>query len=221
MTAAITDRLLMLCGVLAPAVYVGTVVLGGGLQPGYSHISQPVSDLIAVGAPHKSLLDALFVLYNLLAILFAIGLIRRVRSNRSVAGAGAGTCGSLVLMAQGLFGLLTLEFPEDAGGLGSSITTTGTLHIVFAGLSSLTTMLGMALLGLWFRGIVRLRAYAIYSFLSVGAVLLSGALAAASIAGHRPIGGLMERITIGGFLQWLIVIALQRDSSAARSAPPA
>jgi len=51
------NKVLMLCGILAPVVYVITVILGGFLWPGYSHVSQPVSDLIATGAPNKSLLD--------------------------------------------------------------------------------------------------------------------------------------------------------------------
>jgi hypothetical protein len=58
-----------------------------------------------------------------------------------------------------------------------------------------------------------MRAYALYSFISVTAVFLSGGLAAISVANQSSIGGLLERITIGGFLQWLFVIALNLYSS--------
>jgi hypothetical protein len=63
-------------------------------------------------------------------------------------------------------------------------------------------------MGLWLRHIPRLRGYSRYSFISLGVVFLSGGLAAASIASNSPAGGLIERITIGGFLQWVFVIAL-------------
>jgi Na+/proline symporter len=36
-------------GILAPIIYAGAVVVGGILSPGYSHISQLVSDLIESG----------------------------------------------------------------------------------------------------------------------------------------------------------------------------
>jgi hypothetical protein len=62
------NRILMLCGILAPIVYAVAVVLGGIVRPGYSHISQFISELIAAGAPNKSLLDPPFALYNLLTI---------------------------------------------------------------------------------------------------------------------------------------------------------
>ena len=57
-------KLLMLCGISAAIIYVGTVILGGLLRPGYSHISMAISELVADGAPNRSLLSSLFLLYN-------------------------------------------------------------------------------------------------------------------------------------------------------------
>jgi hypothetical protein len=74
-------------------------------------------------------------------------------------------------------------------------------------------MLAILLMGFWFRNSQRLRRYGLYSFLSVAAVFLSGGLAAISVANQSPVGGLVERITIGGFLQWLFVIAAIMYSS--------
>jgi hypothetical protein len=202
------NKVLMLCGMLAPVVYVGTVTLGGILWPGYSHVSQAVSDLIATGAPNKALLDPLFALYNLLAIAFAIGLFQRIRADDPPRGTMVATVGALVLVAQGLFGLVTLFFPEPRGGMDAPISSTGMMHIVFAGLSALTTMLAILLMAFWFRNIPNQRGYSLYSFISVGVVFVSGGLAAASIASQSSAGGLFERITIGGFLQWLFVLAL-------------
>ena len=199
-------KLLLLCGILTPLVYVFTVSLGGILTPGYSHIAQAVSDLIAAEAPAKSLLDPLFAIYNLLMFAFAIGLFLRMRADskpRQI----VGTVGALVLAAEGIFGLVTLFFPEDAGGVGAQISATGSMHIIFASLSSLTTMLAILLVGLWFRSSPRWQRYAIYSFISLLVVFVAGGMAAASIANRSPFGGLAERTTIGGFMQWVFVVA--------------
>ena len=214
------NKVLMLCGILAPVLYVLTVILGGVIRPGYSHVSQAVSDLIATEAPNKSLLDPLFALYNLLAIAFALGLLQHVRNDHQNRRILIGTIGALAVVAQGIFGLMTLFFPEPAGGMSAAITSTGAMHIVFAGLSSLTTMIAILLMGFWFRNNQPLHGYGLYSFISVAAVFLSGGFAAFSVATQSPIGGLVERITIGGFLQWLFIIALMMYSSKATSELP-
>lgn len=204
---------LRLCGILAPLLYVATVALGGALYPGYSHRAQPVSDLVAAGAVNKALLDPLFALYNLLTLAFAWGLFRRVGIAPYRAGSRWGRAVAFCLAAEALFGLLTLAFPESPGGLAPTLGGTGALHVVFAGLSSVATMLTLWLVGLWVRSRPRLRLLALYSFVSVLAVLLSGGAAAVAVAHGSPIGGLLERITIGGYLQWLFVLAWSLGSA--------
>jgi hypothetical membrane protein len=198
---------LFLCGMLAPVVYVVAVLIGGIKRPGYSQISQFVSELIEAGAPNKSLLNPLFALYNLLTIAFGIGLFAKVRAMSQSKGKVSGSLGALILVAEGLFGFLTVFFPQDPRG--APVTSTGIIHIVLAGLSSLTTILSMVCMGFWFRTIPRLRGYDIYSFISVIVVFISGGAAAYTGATLSPVLGLMERITIGGFLQWLFVIAVR------------
>ncbi len=202
------NKRLLLCGILAPIVYIIIVILGGILRPGYSHIAQAVSNLIATGAPNKPLLDLSFAFYNLLVITFGVGLVQYVHSDQQNQKKVTGTVGALCLVAEGIFGLLTLFFPEDLGGMSAAISRTGMMHIVFAGLSSLTTMLTMLLMGFWFKNSLRWQKYGLYSFISVGVVFVSGGLAAASIATGGSFAGLAERITIRGFLQWLFVISL-------------
>ena len=201
------NKTLMLAGILAPIVYVFTVILGGIIRPGYSHIAQAVSDLIAAEAPNKALLDPLFAFYNILVAAFALGLFQLVRSENSNRGKVVGTVGAIVLAAQCTFGLITLLFPEPAGGMSVAITSTGTMHIVFASLSALTSMLAILLMGFWFMNSQNLRAYELYSFISVTFVFLTGGLAAYSVASQSPFGGIFERLTIGGFLQWIFVSA--------------
>lgn len=200
-------KLLIICGVLAPIVYLATVVLGGLLRPGYSHTAQAISELLAAGAPNKPLLDILMAIYNSLTGLCAIGLLLVTCTSRQAKGRASGILAAVFLVAEAAFGLLTLAFPQDLPELPA--TTSGTLHLVLAGGSSLTSMLTILLLGFWFRGTQDLTPFGTYSFISVSIVFLSGGLAAASATNASPLLGLIERITIGAYLQWLFVIAFR------------
>jgi hypothetical protein len=75
-------------------------------------------------------------------------------------------------------------------------------------LCSLTTMIAILLMGLWFKDDPRLRKYGWYSFASVAIVFLSGGMTAISISNQNGFGGLLERITMGAWLQWLFFIGL-------------
>jgi hypothetical membrane protein len=197
--------LLMLCGMLAPVVYVFAVVIGGLLSPDYSHKSQAISELIEAGAPNKWLLNPLFGLYNLLTGAFAVGLFLVVRASPRSERRPSGLLGSVVLAFEAVVGFVTVFFPQDPPG--SPPTPTGATHIALAGLSSLATMATIVLVGIWFWRTSGLRGYGAYSFLTVAAIFVSGGLAAWSVATGNPFAGVFERVTIGAFLQWMAVVA--------------
>lgn len=192
------------CGVAAPLVYLGTVVLGGIITPDYSHAAQAISELIAAGAPRKALLDALFILYNGLVIAFGIGMSVSLRGN----GRRATLAGALTLTALGVFGVvMTLFFPMDLRG--TPMTLTGTVHIVLAGAMSFLSILTILASGIGFRAIPKLASLRPYSLATVLVVLVTGGLAAAGAASESPHMGVYERLTIGAFLQWILVVALR------------
>jgi hypothetical membrane protein len=205
-------RSLLLSGMLASLVYVCAVLLGGALWKEYSHAAQPVSDLIAADAPQAWLLNPLFALYNALTLCFGVALFLFVKEDSRSEKRSLGRAGALVLLAEGVFGLLILFFPEDAGGMKAAISSSGRMHILLAGLSSMSTMLAVLLMGFYFGGHARLRALGLYSFLSVTLIFMSGGLAAFSVANHNLMGGVFERVTIGAFLQWLFGISYRLRS---------
>lgn len=63
-------KFLMMSGMLAALVYVGTAILGGLLRPGYSHLAEAISELVAADAPNRTLLSPLFLLYDALLGFF-------------------------------------------------------------------------------------------------------------------------------------------------------
>lgn len=206
--------MLMLCGILSPVVYVMTVALGGFLRPDYSHKSQFISELIIIDAPNKNMLDALFVLHNLLTIAFGVGLTSSMQEPTlntsttlySSTNKKRGKWSGLTLIVLGIFGFVKIFFPQDS--IGSSVTITGATHKILAILSSLASILSMVWVGLWFQEQPTYGAYSRYTFLSLAFVLISGGLEVVTV-NRLPFSGFMERITIGGFLQWLFVVGLK------------
>jgi hypothetical membrane protein len=205
-------KYLLVCGVLAPLVYVGAVILGGLLRPGYRHVAHAVSELIAAGAPNRLLLNPLFTLYDLLLAAFGAGLVLAVKVSPEQNGKRCGAWGALALVVAGMLGvLMNLFFPQDPGG--PPVTVTGMVHVVLAGVLSLGTMLAMLCTGLWLRHLPDQRAAWIYSLISLAVVFISGGLGAAAIASRSPYLGLVERVTIGAFVQWVFAIALRLSVS--------
>jgi hypothetical membrane protein len=201
-------RYLLICGLLAPLVYVGAVILGGLLRPGYSHVAHAISELIAAGAPNTTLLNPLFTLYDILLAAFGVGLLLTVRAHPEQRGMRSGSLGAFALIVSGLLGvLMNLFFPQDPGG--PPVTLIGTVHVVLAGVLSLGTMLAILCTGLWLRQAPGLHAYWRYSLASLAVIFISGWLGAAAIATSSPYLGLVERVTIGAFIQWVFVIALK------------
>jgi hypothetical protein len=196
-------KTLMFCGMAAAIIYIGTVILGGLLRPGYSHISMAVSELVAHSAPNRTLLSSLFLIYNILLTIFGTGLF--LKANSQPKGRVNSIIGSLALVTVGIAGILMeLAFPQEPGG--TATTFAGIMHFVMAGVASLGTMVAILMLAFWFRNIPALKGQVLYSMISVAIIFVSGGLAAGAMANHSPLFGLIERITILTFTLWMFVI---------------
>lgn len=186
-------------GVAAVCTYCLAVILGAALYPGYSHLADTISSLTNPSAPNLGLMNGLFCLYNLACIAFGVGWGLRAVSATARAAA-------ILVALCGLLGLVMFFFPQDAPG--TAVSAKGAVHIALAGAMSLLSMAGMLTRVLAERRVPALKGMSTYSFVSVAAVFLTGGLAAAGVAGTWPVAGLLERLTIGAYLQWLAVQAL-------------
>jgi hypothetical membrane protein len=188
---------LLACGLAAVLVYVATVTTGAAIRPGYSHVANAISELVERDAPRQTPLNLAFAVYNALSIAFGAGLV----------GLGAGgwvVAAGWLLIATGGSGILMSWFPMDP--VGTRATARGIGHLVLAGVMSLATIAAILCFALgnaaghpWL---------ATFSWLALAVVAISGAVAAISAARRWPKMGLIERITIGGFLVWLAVVAV-------------
>ena len=197
-----SQKILYLCGMLVPFVYIIMYVIGGALRPGYSHLADSVSELLSPGAPNKPLLDILNFTFALLYTLFGIGVFQFV--SKSGQGNLVGYIGAGLIIAVGLASMGSAIFPQDA--TGSDPTLAGRLHLIFVFAVQIPgAILSTILMGIWFRQTGIFPGFATYSFISAGIIILTGVLAGPAMG--TPILGLVERISALAVHQWIFVFA--------------
>jgi len=81
--------------------FVFIAILGGAMRPGYSHLSDTISELFSPGSPNKLLLDTLHTLYAVLLVLFGIGVLQLVRTSHRAR--LIGTFGASAVLAPWMF----------------------------------------------------------------------------------------------------------------------
>ena len=184
-------------GLASVLVYVGTVMAGAWATPGYSHLAQPISALFAAEAPAAGPVAMAFMAYNILSLLFALGLMagHRLPDLRA---------SMFVVALVSLAGLVMNWFPMDAAGAPMSLTGVG--HIVLASAQSLGSMLAMGLAARAY-GMAAQRGMARTLWALLAGVFVTGILAAVLTGQAHPLAGLMERLTIGQYLLFVLFIA--------------
>lgn len=192
--------LLLVCGVLSSLLYVVTTVLGAALWDEYSATSQTISELFAIDAPSSAFVVALFLVHNVLLIAFAVGVWATAGRKRTLRSTGVSLAGI------GLVGsVATAFFPIHLRGAGQ--TSTDTMHAVLTGVIVALILLAVGFaagaFGMWFR---------FYSLATLGVLVVFGVLAgleAPRLAANEPTPwlGVFERVNIGAYLLWLLVLA--------------
>lgn len=198
------QKILSLCGMLSPVIFIILTILGGAFRPGYSHVSDTISELFSPGSPNKLPLDIMHTTCALLTALFGIGILQLVLGNghsRPIGIIGAG-----MIISIGVINIATATvFPQDAWG--SPATFAGEMHKILAGVLAMLSILSTLLIGIWLHRSDIFTGFGIYSFITVGAIVLSGGFAVANLG--TAIMGLTERITILVGLQWTFTLALK------------
>jgi hypothetical protein len=217
-------RTLIVCGILSSLLYVGMTVFIAMQWKGYSSASQTISELSAIDAPTRSLWMPPAELYAALVTAFGWGVwisAGRIRAVRSA--------GGLVIV----YGALGLVWPFAPMHLREALAAGGgtlsdTMHIVLA-----TVTVSLMLLAMAFGAAAFGSRFRMYSFASLVSLMVFGVLTfldAPGIAANRPTPwiGVWERINVGVFLLWVVVLAttllraedrgavtLRRDAAAA------
>ncbi len=208
-----TRRIFLICGILSSLLYLALNILVPMQWPAYNSASQTVSELSAVNAPTRSLWNWLCIPYTLLVIAFAWGILKSAGQNRPLRVAGS------LMIAYGALGVIwpfaPMHLRETLASGGSSFSDT--MHISLGVVTEL-----LYLLALGFAAAAFGRHFRIYSIATFVVLLIFGTLTfvdAPNIALNHPtpLIGVWERINIGVFLLWIVVLAsilLRREKSA-------
>lgn len=193
-------KVLLICGILAPLIYIGVDALSAILYEGYSYTDQAISELSAIGAPTSWLWLVLTCIFNPLIIAFGIGVWLSSNYKRLLRITG------ILLVVWGILGFVWLLFPMNMRGAIGSASDTG--HLVLSGITVLLMTVfigfGSGARGKWFR---------LYSILTILAMLIFGALVgtqAPRVAAQLPTPGMgiMERVSVFSPMLWVLVLAV-------------
>lgn len=197
-------RAFLVCGIVSAILYAAINVIVALQWPSYSSASQTVSELSAVEAPTRILWIVLSTPYTILSVAFAWGVWWSARDNRRLRIAGA------LLIAYGLLGALwpfaPMHLRETLAAGGETISDT--LHLALA---AITEIIYLAALG--FAAAALGKKFRYYSIATVVLLALFGFLTfldapKLSLNEPTPFIGVWERINIGLFLLWIIVLAM-------------
>jgi hypothetical membrane protein len=194
-------RGLLYAGLAAPVVLTVAIVLAGRFETGYSHISQFVSELGAVGASHqKSFNYGGLFLSGLLTFLFALGLYVRVKPR-------ALFVTSSVLVALAGFGRLVAGiFPCDAGCVMEDMSISAAIH-ASAGFVALTSgAFAPLFLAVGLKGHRQTQLFRLSVGLGSASVVLVIILFGFG-KGH-PYTGAIQRLILAALYVWVVAVAL-------------
>lgn len=196
-----------LFGIIAPIFYIVPTIIGGLLRPGYNHLFNSVSDLLASGASNKKFLVPLFTIYPVLLSIFGFGIYSSLRSYPAPLNSPTGLVGFILIgFSVGILGILTMTiFPQDQQG--TPMTKPGLMHLILVGIQAVSAMAAIILIGLWFNT-NGLSGYFIYSLITFILLITTGIISMIGGVKKSRYMGLYERLNVVSILQWLIVIGI-------------
>lgn len=205
-------RVLLVCGVLSPALYALSDALAGMLWAGYSFRDQTISELSAIGAPTRPLFSVLLIIVYALMVAFGVGVWQAAGGDRRLKIVGA-----LLVVLGAMAVTVGQAAPMQLRGVEQGFT--GTLHLVEGGVPMLVIFTAMGIAATAFGA--RFRLYTIATILlalGIGAWAVSEAPRIAQ-GMASPWVGVKERIFWYGYQSWFGVLAVQllRRSPAART----
>jgi len=206
------QRHLLICGILASLIYVGSDVLAALLWGSYSFTAQSVSELRALGSPTRFLLIPILTIYALLEITFGYGIWKVFSQLRAL------RITATLLIGLGVVDLIAPFFPMHVreGIVHYGRTSTDTMHII---VTSVTVFIIFLIIG--FGASVNGKSFRLYSYITILVFLICGFLAsldASRIEANLPTPwlGVKERINIYGYMLWMAILAIvlwQKSSS--------
>jgi hypothetical protein len=208
-------RSLLVCGILSSLLYVAMTIFVAMQWETYSSASQTISELSAIGAPTRSLWAVPGAIYTVLVTAFGWGVWKSAGRIRALRIAGG------LILAYGALGVLwpfaPMHLRETLAAGGGTLSDT--IHLVLASVTVLLMLLAISFAATAFG--TRFRVYSLATLAILAAFGALTFLDAPGIAANLPTPwiGVWERINLGVFLLWVVVLATTllrvKDSAAA------
>jgi hypothetical protein len=202
--ASSSVRSLLVCGIVSSLLYVAMNVIVPLQWPGYSSTSQTVSELSAIAAPTRRLWNVLAFFYTPLVVAFGCGVWMSAGKRRSLRAVGA------LLFAFGSLGVVWPFAPMHLRGTlaAGGASFSDTMHLALGAASVLLMAFAIGMASTAFGHVFRT-----YSIATLVVLLIAGFATgtdAPNIQANRPTPwvGVWERISIGVFLFWVVVLAI-------------
>lgn len=191
------SRIFAAAGIAAPLLWAGAVIYCGSVRPGYSHVTQFISELGERGSSTESIMRiAGFYLPGLLVVMFALNLLSR----------SAGWLVAALLIINGAARVTAGMFPCDPGCPAPGGSVTQAVHNAAAMVNGLSVLAAALVCSVRLWKIERGR-FAGYSLVSaiVGTVFL--VLMVMNLTTRSDVG-VFQRLSFGTMNLWLAVFAL-------------
>ena len=200
-------RLGLLAGIASSIVYIAADFIAAAAFPEYhSFRTRAISEFVAAGAPSRTLISGVLTIYNVLLLAFGVAVFMASRGNRALR-----ITGSLLVALAALNAAAPLV-AMPMRGEGSPF-----LHEVF---TALTVLLILAAIGASSAAFDR--RFRTYAFVTMAVMFVFGVLTGVDASSEpTPWIGILERISIGAYLLWQIVLARRLLAGIAREHRPA
>lgn len=195
-------RILYVGGIGAGIFYLIGDLIGGFMTPDYSYVENAVSELIQSGAENRFFLSAFMFLHAVMIIQFSIGILvhHPYHKSKSIHIAG------ILLLAVGIsHSLSSTIFPQDP--VGTKLTLEGVMHLILVGITVLSIIIIMPLMGIGLRPQNKWNCFSAFTFICLAVILLSGIGSPVAMSKGIAIIGLTERMTGYTFYLWLFILA--------------
>lgn len=192
------------CGVLSSMLYAAMNVVVPMQWPGYDQASRVVSELSAIGAPTRPLWVVLGMVYTMLVVAFGWGIRMAAGDDRRL---------DVVGILISIYGALGFVWPFAPMHLREALAAGGgtfsdTMHIILGASTEVIYLVALVLAATTLG-----KAFRVYSITT--AVALAGFAVltfrdAPRLGANQltPLIGVWERINIGLFLLWMVVLAI-------------
>ena len=193
------QRFLAICGIIAPIIFIIIYIIASLLRPDYSHLTNFVSELGAVGAPYAIIQRINFVLTGVMIVAFTFGLHRGI-------GDGKGSIiGPLLVAIFGLSAVVSGIFSTDTIQPGSF---SDIMHSMSSAIGSVAAIIAFFIISERLEKDILWKPYRSFStVMAIVAIIVT--VVGVGILGAVGTPGLGQRLFLAVLFLWIEVMAIR------------